>query len=465
MKKRKRKSVAEGTKRFREANLEERQRQVRHNPTDLPLWFIYNKMPVVAFDNDVVPTMETRRQADILFEKFQQTPSFKPYKVQQKREHAARFLHALKKSMHKRGCILNPHCRNHPDYSKIRQQIIECAIEVGLVYEIRSPKGSPKMSRILPMPKLNEFTDADPWTFDPDRMKQLVFLRDSEDKSEIPIDFESLHPNHIANLRQERLELVNAVNSQYEITYSPYDSYERDFAGQRQLRPIHYAIFTGGWEYHGRIYTGQYGHQSLRKIERRTIEFSRCGSVELDYGGYHSRMLYHLLRLDCEQDPHQLWGPKTTPPQRLLAKTLVNVMLNAKSRTATISQCNWKTSIYTKQKDKDGEPVRKTGDALLRAVELLEAQKQTGLSFSDIYDLAVKRHKPISRYFNTGAGLWLMSIDSAIAIDIMNEFSKQAIPILGVHDSFIVPEHHEHFLREQMNHWYHLRFQRFPVIK
>jgi hypothetical protein len=241
---------------------------------------------------------------------------------------------------------------------------------------------------------------------------------------------------------------------------------ENDFANRRQIRPIHYAIFTEDWERHGRLYTGRYGHQSLRKIERRTIEFNGCPSVELDYSGMHPRLLYHLGRIDYRGDPYKLWGKQTTKPQRLLAKTVVNAALNARSRQAAISACNLETSVWTQERDADGKPIRKKeGDALREARQLLKARKESGLTFGQMYDLAVVRHPQIAHHFGNDMGIKLMRIDSAIAIDIMYELAKQAIPCLCCHDSFIVPEYHEQQLRELMNRFYHLRLHRYPVVK
>lgn len=281
----------------------------------------------------------------------------------------------------------------------------------------------------------------------------------------IEVDFPALPSCHIAQQTQDRLELINAVNSRYEIMHEHYSAWESDFSGRRQLRPVHYAIFTERWEWHGRLYTGRYGHQSLRKIERNTIEFNGCPSVELDYGGMHSRMLYHLMKIDYGGDPYVLWGKDTTKPQRLLAKTLINVALDAKTRKAAIARCNLETCTWTKEKEVKGNRVRKQGKELEKAVRLLDARQKTGLTFGQIYDLALECHKPIKKYFGSDAGIWLMRIDSSIAIDIMYDFAKQAIPCLGCHDSFIVPENHKQLLRELMNKWYHRRFDFFPVIK
>ena len=85
---------------------------------------------------------------------------------------------------------------------------------------------------------------------------------------------------------------MNAVNSDWEITFQPYDVWEDIFSFRRQLRPIHYAVFTDTFDLHGRLYTGHYGHQGLRKFERQTIR------QVTDAGLEHLKGLTNLKQLE-----------------------------------------------------------------------------------------------------------------------------------------------------------------------
>lgn len=433
------------------------------DPRDIPRDVVYNSLQAVSVD-DSRPTAETCRQADLLFARLQQAAVFKNSKLNDKRAYWRRVLHAAKRAIYHNGCVTYPRNYRHQDFSKARVQVIEAAIDSGLFYEHRSPKGSPKMSRLLPTSKLRKLGSADPWDFDPAMETQFVYLRSRDDKEDISVDLSKLPSWHIASETQDRLRLVNRVNNQYEITCETYSEWERDFTERRQLRPIHYARFTDRWDWHGRLYTGRYGHQSLRKIERRTIQFNGCPSVELDYRGMHPRMLYHLRGIDYDADPYMLWGDDTSPAQRLLAKTLINISFNAATRDAAVNRAKLEMATTTKQKDKGGNSERKHGKRLEDALTLYRAYKQAGLTFDEVYNLAQERHQPIARYFGSDAGIWLMRIDSSIAIDVMYDFAKLCIPCLCCHDSFIVPEHCEQQLREAMNRWYFQRFGFFPVI-
>src|SRR5262249_50602394 len=148
----------------------------------------------------------------------------------------------------------------------------------------------------------------------------------------------------------------------------------------------------------------------------------------------------HLEGLRFDDDPYALWGRRTTEPQRVMAKLLVKAMINAASPAAAISACNLATSIFTRERDEEGRPVRKRGKELEDARRLLRARDETKLSFKRMYLLVLERHERISRHFGRDMGMTLMRHDSAIALDVLHHFASKCVPCLGVHDSFIVPE-------------------------
>jgi hypothetical protein len=317
----------------------------------------------------------------------------------------------------------------------MNQQVIDAAVELGLYSDIRSPKGSPKESRLMPLGELADYSARDPWDFDPAQKTRYVFLYDRETRQERAFDLSS----EIPQLVQERLEKINQVNSRFSITHQKYDKWNEEFTGTRRLRPIHYARFLNTFDQHGRLYTGKYGHQALRKIERSTIQFDGEMCVEPDYSGMHPRLIYHLEDIPFEGDPYALWGRKTSPPLRMMAKCMVNALINAKSTTAAISDCNKKMRTTVDPKNKQDKPKRKTGKALANALKLKEAQDTTGVTFKQVCERALEYHAPIRHRFGCDMGVHLMWIDSALALDILYHFAEQGIPCLSCHDSFIVP--------------------------
>src|SRR5262249_39596697 len=157
------------------------------------------------------------------------------------------------------------------------------------------------------------------------------------------------------------------------------------------------------------IYTGRYGHQGLRKMERATIQFAGEPSVELDFSGLHIRMLYHREGMKYDGDPYALWGEATTRQLRLLAKTAVNALINAKDTGRAVRACNYALQPV----DKDGN--RKTGKDLREADRLHRASRKTGLTFAAVADLAVEHHWKVRHLFGKDMGVKLMPKDSQIA--------------------------------------------------
>ena len=50
----------------------------------------------------------------------------------------------------------------------------------------------------------------------------------------------------------------------------------------------------------------------------------------------------------------------------------------------------------------------------------------------------ISYHRPIKQFLGSGIGLKLQNKDGRMAIDILSHFAKKGIPVLPVHDSFII---------------------------
>tara|TARA_B110000971_G_scaffold214396_1_gene246415 strand:- start:893 stop:1414 length:522 start_codon:yes stop_codon:yes gene_type:complete len=62
-----------------------------------------------------------------------------------------------------------------------------------------------------------------------------------------------------------------------------------------------------------------------------------------------------------------------------------------------------------------------------------------------------EKHHEIADDFCTGKGLQLMNLDGKIAEYIIDKFTQNNIPVLCIHDSFVVPRSKDDFLRLTMN--------------
>lgn len=406
------------------------------------------------------PNAETCRLADSLWpEVFLQLASWKC--EDEKRQHWQRIVHSCRIAFAMCGSV-RFHL-NRIQTPRTMLDVIEAAHRAYLLTLMRSKPGGVHSSRLFPTTILQQRfpNELDPWTFDPPDETQYVLMQKRNEKdSPLPakkrrLSFDRRHP--IAAHYQKRLALVDEVIRGCAIFWQsksiPYD------CGLRRLRPIHTAIFHPNW-CHGRLYTlGPYGHTNLSSKDRQRISFNGEPRVELDYSAMHPRMLYHLRGIDFQDDPYNLWGDTTTPEQRKVAKFVLNSAVNAKNARLA---CHCRVSLN----ERCGRRTRrKRGRALEGAKKMQAILKTTGLSFPDVYELALKSHGPISAYFGTGAGAELMRLDSAIALDVLYHFAQKCIPALGVHDSFIVPKSHRDELEQVMEDCYRARLGFLPVVK
>ncbi len=71
----------------------------------------------------------------------------------------------------------------------------------------------------------------------------------------------------------------------------------------------------------------------------------------------------------------------------------------------------------------------------------------------------MNKHEPIRNLFDAETGLRLQRQDSDISEAILTIFSKQDIPILGVHDSYIVASEFKEKLRMAMKEVFYNKFK------
>jgi hypothetical protein len=283
----------------------------------------------------------------------------------------------------------------------------------------------------------------------------------------MPVDlpFDPSHP--VAATSQQKLKVINDVNASSQMTYQP-----AQLGYTTLLCPVHNRLFHPNWQ-HGRIYiVTARGGAALSREERQTIRINGEPTIELDYSAMHPRIAYHLRGLKSPDQPYHLWS-QTNDDQKELAKLVVNASLNAKSRRDAIGACCEAIRLKTR---KNGE--WKQGNKLRRARQLRMALAAIGIYpgspnffrearkyFVQIYDRGLEYHAPIACDFLTGFGRELMRVESEIALDVMYHFAAKGIPILGIHDSFVVPASYAGELHQVMHDDYQQRLGFAPVIK
>jgi hypothetical protein len=137
---------------------------------------------------------------------------------------------------------------------------------------------------------------------------------------------------------------------------------------------------------------------------------------------------------NADDDPYTLnkaiFPHKNDFDQRKAVKQLILMAINAKSRTSAFS-------AFRSDKAK-GDPLKK-----MKNIEL-----------SQLLDAFNEKHPELEPFLCTGKGLELMYLDSRIAESVIEQLTDKSIPVLCVHDSFIVADKEKHELLRAMDHAY-----------
>lgn len=436
-------------------------------PSKPPREAIYALPAYVVSTKGVPPKI--RRRADALFSRIEAQSKFKPYKASEKKRFWRHVFRSAHRSVYERSAIrVELHASKT---SKAKRQVLDCAEEAGLLHKFPGSHGDKRCAIYMPTAELEAYIDArSPKTFErkqePENFVSL-YTRKSKKRlgrrvvvtSPKPLEFDPLHP--VAAETQRKLQCICRVNAEHKVTCLRWCPIERQYVGERHLDTTLVARFSDGFTKHGRMYTsGIGGYQQIRERERQTVLIDGASCIELDFGGMHPRMLYHLHGLECPLDPYALWGPTTTTSQRLPAKLMVNAIINAHKSQGAIHTCREAISLRTKT------GAWKRGNAYEDAEAAGRAWRECGcISFDKLYRMAVEFHRPIAHLFHNDWGMTLMRHDSAIAIDVAYYFAERGIPCLCYHDSFLVPAEYEKELCRLMIELYRRRFRFDPVTK
>ena len=151
----------------------------------------------------------------------------------------------------------------------------------------------------------------------------------------------------------------------------------------------------------GRFY-GAWWH-NIPSAYRAFITIDGKFTDEFDYGRIHPTILYADRGIVIEGDAYDIGIGKE---HRDIVKQSFNAMVQSKSK------------LTTPPKNVDWQ--------------------STGRTWKELRELILDKHEPIKDSFFCGMGNRLQFRDSQLAERIMLRFSKEDIPVLPVHDSFII---------------------------
>ena len=190
-------------------------------------------------------------------------------------------------------------------------------------------------------------------------------------------------------------------------------------------------VFNGGlagnWQLGGRFYRGWW--QQIDKEDRCKIYINVKPTLEVDFKAFHPNLLSNELGVKLSGDPYDL-GELVLPDvittneeQREYVKLLVLMGINADSDKKA-----YKAFRNSDRKDKLG-------------------QSLTDIQLGLLLDAFINKHPQFKGVLNTGQALRLMNIDSQIANMVLDHFTNKNIPVLCIHDSFIIQYDKEPELR------------------
>ena len=185
---------------------------------------------------------------------------------------------------------------------------------------------------------------------------------------------------------------------------------------------------NGGWDDGGRFYGGWW--QRIPSEDRKHIHFFNTPSSEIDYSGLHINLLYRICNKKMPmKDPYVIEGIPNEGSNRAIVKIILLSIINANDITKAIKS------------------VRRT---INFSQYLYDYVNYNEIKWESYIDNILRAHCAIKEYFFTGAGIKLQKFDSMIAEEVINYFTKLDIPILCIHDSFVLPTNHAETLEKVM---------------
>lgn len=199
-----------------------------------------------------------------------------------------------------------------------------------------------------------------------------------------------------------------------------------------QREKFTYRVFNRRSFEHGGRFVGGWWVSCPRELRKR-IFINDWPTTEIDFSGLHIVLLYALEGIEywrqIDRDPYLIEKPKFIQNDRDCRDAVKRLML------VTLNAADQESAFRAFRSEADtGHYFKRFKDAQL----------------AEILAQISKVHEPIQSYFNSDWGTRLMRYDSTIAWETMREFVDEEIPILCVHDSFIVPTGYEKKLIEEM---------------
>jgi len=323
-------------------------------------------------------------------------------------------------------------------------KLLDALVELGFIeqylgfYDSDNPRLS-KTTRIKATPKLVDFLTQDylikEGMIERAPSTECIILRDKVDGKKTDLDYEDT-----SDTRAMRQNLYNYNNLLRDMFISipevhnvgiPTISGANTFVTQNE-KFVRRIFNNNSWKEGGRYYGGWW--QRIPKEWREKIRFWDMATVEVDYSGLHIVLLYAREGINYWKvkavDPYAIEGIEQSERMRALLKTVLLTAINSRTKQEAIKAVNYHITNH---------------------FEDFCWVRNEGLSIGDLIDHFTEGHQAVSQYFFTSVGLRLQNCDAKIAEEVIKHFTEQGIPVLCMHDSFIIEAKNKAELKRVMN--------------
>jgi hypothetical protein len=298
------------------------------------------------------------------------------------------------------------------------------------------------------------FSRGNPYLSYPSRIKAAPRLREMFDRYGFNgAEIEAKPPSDLIVLKNCSGVVVDFVGSEFTITAQQHVAGLNRFLAEHRIaypdRIIHEKFFhrvfnNGGFEYGGRFHGPIW--QWREKGTRFGITIDGEPTVELDYSSMHPTMLYGLAGEKFDDDLYRVPGYPFDSDARKFLKLVTLMRINSRDTLTASQAIQARFNDYVK--------TRKGG---WRKNRLIPKPAWLG-KVKKLVEAIEDRHAPIMHLMDDKTGSRLQRYDSDICEEILLYFKSREIPVLPVHDSFIIAGKHEDELRQVMKSVFYKKF-------
>jgi len=306
----------------------------------------------------------------------------------------------------------------------------------------RSGSRTSHMSRMRAKKKLIDLIDtkhhATPLMVGKAPNTECIILRDKDPKSGKQVDIPYKDTADTRRMRRDLYKYNNLLRRTFiDVPFFPAGGVTSR-SGSKKInidrcdKFVRRIFNNGSWDDGGRFYGGWW--QRLPKDWREQIRIDGSAVIEVDYSGLHIVLLYAIEGIDywkdVGKDPYEISGLEKSERMRGLLKLVLLTSINCKSKESAVKAVQYEINM-----DKEDE---------------YEWVSEERIDLEDLINQFASTHKPINKYLFSGHGVKLQNIDATIAEYVINKLTKEEIPVLCIHDSFVVQREHGAKLHDLM---------------